>query len=94
MSAGANLGDLGGSIGRCIREIESAQSALQVARDRVGAAQQIIAITGEGSSNDLVASAMAIVAQVDIEIEAQAGTLVSAIDSLQQYAQQKGLAAG
>lgn len=94
MSAGAGLDDLGGAIGRCIREIEGAQSALRVARDRAQAAQQIIAITGEGSSNDLIASAMAIIAQVDVELEAAAATYVSAVDSLQQYAAQKQLGAG
>lgn len=91
MSGQANLSDLGGAIQRCIAEIEKAQSALMLARDRASGAQQIIAITGEGSSNDLVASAMTIVAQADMTVEEVANSLVSAIDSLQQYAAQKGL---
>lgn len=91
MSGQSNLSDLGGAIQRCIHEIERAQSALMTARDRASGAQQIIAITGEGSNSDLVASAMTVVALADVKIEETANELVSAIDSLQQYAAQKGL---
>jgi hypothetical protein len=87
----SNLEELAAAFRNGIREIENAQSAVTLARDRIQSALYLVGSMGEGSGNPLVAGALERCAAADIAQEENLGMLVAAADQLAQYLEARGI---
>jgi hypothetical protein len=87
----ANLEDLAASITRASEAIEAAQGSCGVTRDRGDGATLILAGTADGSTNDLLADALAQLGIADTLIESALTAYVLAAQKVEEYRAQKGL---
>lgn len=85
----ANVDQLRASINRCLHELRSAQSSVNVTRDRADGASRILANTAEGSANDLLAEAIGICATMDVKLEGVLAGYAQALDCVERYRDSK-----
>jgi hypothetical protein len=89
--SGVSLDDLGASLNRCTEALEGAQSSINVTRDRADGASRILATTADGSSNELLAQVMGMVAVADDRLEEILGAYAQAAVLVREYKISRGL---
>ncbi len=91
MSDDANLAGLSGSFRLALANLEGAESSVSITRGRADGAAQFLARLADGSSNDLLADAMSLVAQSDQQLEEIAARYAMAREKITEYMMSKGL---